>query len=176
MRAVVIPSRVHCKNSEVKFRKSAFSGSRPFFWSSRQMDIFAVEYSVQPCCVSDHNKKTKSANNSLPTLALWLCAVHAKFHTPWKINGRNQQITHEKKERIKRSSKKKSNKKKKLQEMMLPAVKIFQGGKPVISHGFFFVRLRDWLGSDPRQMAGTYAPEILRRVWKEVRSAISDPW
>lgn len=82
-----------------------------------------------------------------------------------------------KKERIKRSSKKnrKTKKKKKTAGNDAPAVKIFQGGKPVSSHGFFFVRLRDWLGSR-RQMAGTYAPEILRRVWKEVRSAISDPW
>ena len=123
MRAVVIPSRVHCKNSEVKFRKSAFSGSRPFFWSSRQMDIFAVEYSVQPCCFwpQQKDKISKQLTSNFGCVAL--CCACKVF------------ITHEKKERIERSSKK--NRKKNLQEMMLPAVKIFQGVKPVISMGFF---------------------------------------
>lgn len=164
MRAVVIPSRVHCKNSEVKFRKSAFSGSRPFFWSSRQMDIFAVEYSVQPCCVSDHNKKTKSANNSLPTLALWLCAVHAKFHTPWKINGRNQQITHERKEKNKKIFETKNRTKKKTcRKWWTPSRDfIFQGGKPVISQGFFFVRLRRLAR---KSVHVQWPAPMLRRFW-----------
>ena len=54
---------------------------------------------------------------------------------------------------------------------------IFQG-VTVISHVFFFFVRPAKIGSEvgPRPMAGTYAPEILRRVWKEVRSAISDPW
>lgn len=120
---------------------------------------------------------TKRQNQQTTHFQLWLCGfvlcMQSFIHPGRLTAGTNKSPM--KKRKHKKIFEKKS-KKKNLQEMMLPAVKIFQGVKPVISHGFFLFDCE--IGSEVflRQMAGTYAPEILRRVWKEVRSAISDPW
>lgn len=151
MRAVVIPSRVHCKNSE------AFSGSRPFF-DHQDKWIYLLLNTL--CNLVVFLTTTKRQNQQTTHFQLWLCGfvlcMQSFIHPGRLTAGTNKSPMKKKNKKIFE----KKSKKKKLQEMMLPAVQIFQGGKPVNFHGFYF---DCEIGSEVTHVQ--WPAPMLRRFW-----------